>query len=273
MPNPSRKAYVDTTIIADALLKPGNPKSTAARSALKRYEQTFLPVYAIKEWKAGIVKNYAYFHEKLVQTKSLTRTIQIINSLPEQYWRYRKSTSLEALASAVHLAARTRRRDTPPAANEDRELADRYRLAIASLLIRRWRERRSLTTETIQDLDCYTESPPVLDESGVFNLSPVDCDSETECCLANDLRSKPELLRKMADAIPAASTRREDVQRRQVLRDLGRSKHFQLTPERCRALGDAVFAFFSPSDCVVLTTNLRDHLPLVTAIGKTAETP
>jgi hypothetical protein len=271
MPEP--RAYIETTIVADVLLKPGNPKCSAARLALKRYGKTFLPVYAIKEWKAGVMKHYAYFHGKLVQTKSLARTVQIISALPEQYHRYRKSTSLEALATAIHLAAQNKVPGSPFSVNEDEELADRYRLAIAGLLIRAWRKRRDLATETIQDLDCYTESPPRLNAAGVFDLSPMNCDEEKECDLAAALREHPDLLRKMAEAIPASSTRREDVKRRQVLKDLARLKHYELTPERCRMLGDAVFAFFAPPDCVVLTTNLKDLGPLAKAIGKTAVCP
>jgi hypothetical protein len=268
-----RKAYVETTIIADALLKPGNPKCTAALAALKRYDTTFLPVYAIKEWKAGVVKHFAYFHEKLVQTKSLSRTIQLIAALPDQYHHYRKNTSWEALAAAVHLGSLNKPQRAESPEDEDRELADRYRLSIASLLHRSWKKRRELTTETIQDLDCYTESPPILNASGVFDLSPINCDPEMQCALAGALRSRPDMLEKMAKAIPSASNRKEDVKRRKVLRDLVRLKNYELTRERCRDLGDAIFAFFAPSDCVVLTTNLKDHAPLAQALGKTAEAP
>jgi hypothetical protein len=270
---PLRKAFVETTIIANALLKPGNEMGRAALSALARYDETFLPVYAIKEWKAGIVKHYAYFHEKLVQTKSLSRTVQLIAALPDQFHRYRKNTSLEALAEAVKLGARRGSARTTASLTDDEELADRYRLAVASLLIRSWRKRRQITTETIQELDCYTESPPTLSDAGTFDLTPLNCDRETECSLASALKRRPDLLTKMADAIPAASMRQEDIKRRQVLRDLVRSKHFELTPERCRALGDAIFAFFAPPGCVILTTNIKDHAPLAEAVGKTAEKP
>jgi hypothetical protein len=46
-----------------------------------------------------------------------------------------------------------------------------------------------------------------------------------------------------------------------------------VTRETCRDLGDAIFAFFCPSNAVVLTTNLGDHEPLANAIGKKAEKP
>jgi hypothetical protein len=38
-------------------------------------------------------------------------------------------------------------------------------------------------------------------------------------------------------------------------------------------LGDALFAFFAPSDCEILTTNLRDHSPLAASLNKHAVLP
>jgi hypothetical protein len=38
-------------------------------------------------------------------------------------------------------------------------------------------------------------------------------------------------------------------------------------------LGDAVFALLAPHDFVILTTNLKDHEPLASALGKTAQLP
>ncbi len=52
------RAYVETTILTNVLLKPGSKKQAAARSALSRYEETLLPVYSIKEWKAGPLDHY-----------------------------------------------------------------------------------------------------------------------------------------------------------------------------------------------------------------------
>ena len=194
-------------------------------------------------------------------------SIHLVEDLDIRCRHFVQSTSLEALSTAICLAAQRRPKGTTISTDEGGELADRYPLAIASLLTRSWSERRNLTTETIQGPDCHTESAPVLKHHGVFGLSPLKCDAE-ECSLVKALCSKPESLTKMADAIPKSSIRREDVQRRQVLRDLVRSKHFQLTPERRRALGDAISAFFAHSDCDLLTTNTKDFGPLAAALGK-----
>src|ERR1700680_4855716 len=91
-------AYIETTILADLLLKPNSPKHARAKASLARYENTLLPVYSIKEWKAGPLKNFAYIHEKLVLTTSFADKIQAIAALA--HLSYLKPTSMEALAAA-----------------------------------------------------------------------------------------------------------------------------------------------------------------------------
>jgi len=212
------KAYVETTILTNLLLKPGSKKQAAAQAALSRYESSLLPVYAIKEWKAGPLDHYAYVHEKLVVTRSLADTIGAINAL-HPLNPYKKSTSLEALEAAARL-------DTAePQAGEDyrsrdEENADRYRLALASLIIRSWRRRRKVTNQTIHDLECYTEAEPTIAKDGLFDLKPQRCERDRECCLAEALKRRPDLLKALRDAIPETSTRNEDRQRRKVLKQL-----------------------------------------------------
>ena len=58
------KAFVDTTILTDSLLKDGAVAKTP-KKGLKQFEITELPVYAIKEFKSGPLKNFKWFHNKL----------------------------------------------------------------------------------------------------------------------------------------------------------------------------------------------------------------
>lgn len=266
------KAYVETTILTNILLKPGSKKEVAAKAALSRFETTLLPVYAIKEWKAGPLDHYSYLHDKLVTTRSLADSIAAINSLSPYYSPYKRNTSFEALEAAVRLdvGASVSERDGK---SRDEENADRYRLILKSLIIRSWRKRRKITTQTIQDLDCYTEAEPKIGKDGLFDLRPQQCDRERECCLADSLKAQPSLLKALRDSIPETSIRREDRQRRHVLKALIKNRKLPLDRDQCRALGDAVFSFFCPADCSILTTNLRDHKPLAESIGKKAESP
>src|SRR5437016_715638 len=263
------KAYVETTILTNVLLKPGSTKEAAAKLALGRYDETLLPVYSIKEWKAGPLDHYSYFHDKLVQTRSLAHTFAAINSLNPIKEGRRKSTSWEALEAAAHLdSVKTQKALEGPG---DEELADRYRLALSSLIIRSWQKRRKVTTNTIQDLECYTEAEPKIDKkSGFFDLTPKECSGDRHCCLWDELKldANRDLLRALRDAIPETSTRYEDRHRRKVLKQLINTPKIPLDRNECRWLGDAVFAFFCPQDAVILTTNVSDHQPLAKAIGK-----
>lgn len=71
------KAFVDTTILADALLKPGEVEQLT-KTALLRYTTTELPVYAIKEFKAGVLKNYIWFYNKLALYNGSARFFSIM---------------------------------------------------------------------------------------------------------------------------------------------------------------------------------------------------
>jgi len=64
------KAYLDTTILVDILLKNGFEPGQKAQQALEKFDKVELHGYAIKEFKAGALKNFAWMHNKLVATKS-----------------------------------------------------------------------------------------------------------------------------------------------------------------------------------------------------------
>jgi hypothetical protein len=268
------KAYVETTILTDVLLKPDSPKQVAAQQALARYDETLLPVYAVKECKAGPMDHYAYVHDKLVQTRSLRYTLSAINSLNPVKDARRQSTSREALEAAATLEptiSAPRRSD----AAIDEEIADRYRLALASLIVRSWRRRRKVTTRTIQDLECYTEAEPRIGKDGFFDLSPKLCQGDRPCCLWEELTREEnvELLVALRNSIPETSTNYEDKNRRRVLKALINTPKIPLMRDDCRWLGDAVFVFYCPADAEILTTNVNHHRPLAKAIGKRAVSP
>jgi hypothetical protein len=259
-----RKAFVDTTILAEVLLKTG-PSHEAAENALRLYDETLLPVYAIKEWKRGQFATYVYIHNLLKRTGSFSATNIALSRL---FMRPRmQSTAFEALAvTYVNL---------PSAASaqvSQDELADRFRLAFKTLIYLSWESRRSVTSDTVMDLECYVESGPRDQVNGEIDIQPRDCKGDQECCLAKQLRKDKDALIKVRDAIPL-SGRPEDSRRREALRKLAVHPNSRFERKDCRALGDAYFALFAPTNADILTTNLKDHLPLASALGKKAVSP
>jgi hypothetical protein len=270
-------AYIETTVLTDFLLKPKTPKQERAKAALARYENTLLPVYSIKEWKAGPLDYFAYLHDKLVVTQSLRDTFQALSALGRG--SYRQATSMEALAAAATTAttatvsAGTPTKKYQGLGSSDREMADSYRLALESLIIRSWRKRRRITTQIVDELSCYIEVEPRVGKDGLLDLKPQQCERDQECCLSPQLKAKPTLLAALRNAIPEHSGRAEDQKRRKALKQLIKHPKEIVNRETCRDLGDAIFAFFCPTSAVILTTNLRDHEPLAKSIGKRAEKP
>jgi hypothetical protein len=268
-------AFVDTTVLTDALLKPG-PKSDAARAALESFNHTFLPVYAIKEFKAGPLGYFRWLYNKCVIFKSFEAVINALHGISRTPRRYLTSTAIEGL----QLFASEMKSITPGRlvekygsdAEMDFVLSDRLRWSVRAQIDLAWEERRALTSEVVDELTCYTETPPYVDEKGLIVLKPTSCEPDGECALAQRLKAEPEALKKLHAAVPK-SGRAEDVKRAQVLKDLYRIHKQPLTAEKCRSLGDAVFSFFCPRGAVILTTNVRDHKPLAESLGKTAVSP
>jgi hypothetical protein len=266
------KAFLDTTILADALLKQRG-QGPAARAALTKFQETQLPVYAIKEFKAGILSYYVWFHNKVVVAPRWEDVIDAIRSLWRQ--RNRQAAGLQALSdfeSSIGKAMPARLAAKYPHSDESAIKKDEARLWLKTLIMSAWRKRRSLTTRVVAPLSCYPETDIVLSVNGTLDARPVDCPVD-DCCLREPLSRRQEDLKRMFEAIKSLPDKEETMKRRHVLKQLSRTPKRPLSPDDCRNLGDAVFALQCPADAVILTTNIVDHEPLARAVGRTAATP
>ena len=117
-------------------------------------------------------------------------------------------------------------------------------------------------------LSCYGEVDPI-ENRGIINIGEKDCVLEPTCALAQEFRKKPADVAALQAVVKMQGDSREYQRRYQALRELARTKR-PFSMDKCRSLGDAVFAFLAPEDSTILTTNLRDHQPLAAALGKTA---
>jgi hypothetical protein len=258
------KAFVDTTVLTDVLLKPG-PNRKNAKSALARYDETILPVYAIKEFKAGPLNYDIWLHNKLVSTQSLAQTFRAIASVTSGQ-PYRARTSLETLANLLDKTPNDLIRDS----KTDRDIADAYRLALAKLILQAWRKRRKITSCVDLELSCFSEASPILEaHTRMFSNRPTVCRLQTGCCLAAGYRARMDDLKNLLAAV-GDGPRREDVRRRHALHKLINTNR-TIDDRECRGMGDAFFAFHAPVDSVILTTNVKDHEPLANSLGKSVE--
>lgn len=259
------KVFVDTTILTDALLK-CNQQGEVAVQALKRCPESVLPVYAIKEFKAGPLDYFVYLHNKLYSTKSLAKTTRAIAQLIG-FQRNRAKTALDAMAD-LQLPGVQRKMT-------DEELADLYRIQLARLILSAWGKRRKITSSVTDELICYAEQGPNIEiRTGYISNSGKLCKlhGTDECCMSRDLKQRKRDLELLLEAMRGREGR-EHTRRRAVLHKLANTPKRTMTSRDCADLGDAFFALNAPMDAPILTTNLKDHGPLAAALGKSVITP
>ena len=264
------RAYLDTTILADALLKRGASRDNAL-TALKRYESIEFPVYAIKEFKAGALYGWVWLHNKLADTRSRAKTLAAIRSVMA-YRRNLPATALEALSDLglqEKTTFRALQRQYGADADPDVAEADRLRSAARVRIFLAWRNRRSLGSAVVP-LSCYSEKEPREEANGLLTCSPMGCGA-SECAMAPALKASAADLEALRDAVLKQPKKSENDRRSHALKELIRDRPF--TDSLCQALGDAVFVFFAPRESVILTSNVRDHQPLAEALGKRVEAP
>jgi hypothetical protein len=268
----SIKAFLDTTVLADALLK-GEPHRSAARAAIARYEHCALSGYAIKEFKAGPLRHYVWFHNKVVTSPTWEDAVRAIPSVRRQ--ANKMATALQALSDFSGSLSKKLPKNLA-VQYPGKSLGDIQKKEAAIWLklkiLQAWRHRQKLVSERIAPLSCYAEVDPTIDKNGLIYDKPVLCGA-ADCCLRAHFTAQPSVVEKLLLACDLLPDKPETTKRRQVLRQLYRLPKRPMAESDCRNLGDAVFAFQCPKDAVILTTNIADHAILASACGVTAVPP
>ena len=305
------KAFLDTTILADALLKSGE-RGRAASEALSHFEHCSTTQYVIKEFKAGVLYNFVWMHNVLADEPSMQAAAARLQTLSRSQSRNMLSSALEALTEAegsianvtlAEWATKYGETVTQEAARQA-ELRD----SLGLLIMKAWARKKSLLKEVTTPLECYDEVDPYFNGERI-EVDPHLCRKGASCCIAKIMRqSKEEVVRmrfaldrilgeleaeaeakakalQEAEANPGAKPAEkpkkaakpkinvgENGKRRKALRALER-KHDEISQTECRQLGDAAIVFLAPRDAPILTTNAKDHRPLADAIGKTVLIP
>lgn len=266
------KAFVDTTVLADALVHPGEA-GKKAKTALKAYDVVQVPAYAIKELKAGVLYNLSWMHNQFLAKRSFSNGMERLHAMSRTPRTYTTSTAIEAIWAATRQLTPTAEGIADkygPKAKPDSYLAEEFRIAIKLLVLRAWDRRRRLGVG-VCPLPCYEEVKPYVDRLGRLLVEPTTC--LTSCAMQGELHGRADDVKKVRDALIKAGRNRPEDNRRAKALKVVMLKRETIGNATCRALGDAVFALYAPADAVILTTNQRDHEPLAKALGKRVATP
>jgi hypothetical protein len=258
--------YLDTTVLVEALFKT-RPRRRRAREVVRTYEKSMLPVYAIKEMSLGALSNAVWLYNRLVETHSLTRTYDAIGASIKR--PNRVATAMELLHSASETMIGVDLSDARTFAQTDRLQAEMHALSLRRIIQNGWRDRRKVTTEVVDELDCFPEQAPYIDEElNIMTMGENNCPARQDCQYAPKLRRRPSELDSLIKVIKG-SDRREDIRRRKALHVLKNTPNRKFENGDCRGLGDAYFALHCPQNTTILTSNQRDHAPLAEALGRT----
>jgi hypothetical protein len=266
------KALVDTSVLTNALLKP-SLEGRAATTAIKSFAESQLPQYAIKEFKAGPLRSYVWFHNKVISCANWEDAVNAISVI----WRHhnRQSTALRALAdfqsSICKQMPANLLEQYPNQTLGEIQRAEAI-LWLKTVVFRAWRNREKLTTRVVSRLSCYKDYDPQVESNGRIDDRPVVCGVD-DCCLRASFRDRAAELDALISACDQLPKKPETDKRRQALRQLRRFPDRPFEEKHCRALGDAVFALQCPKKAVIITTNLVDHGPLALAVGVSAISP
>lgn len=256
---------LDTTVLIEALFKTSR-RRRKARAAVQGFAKSLLPVYAIKEMSAGALSYAVWLYNRLSETRSMQRTYDAVVSNIKS--PNRVTTSLELFQAASEAFSGADFADARTPAQMDRILAEMNALSLRRIIVNGWRSRRKVTTEVIQELDCFPENAPYIDEElRIMRMGKSGCPSNKDCHYASKLRKRPDDL-DLLQHVLKGSTRPEDIRRRKALNVLLRTPKKKFENDNCRGLGDAYFALNCPKNATILTSNQRDHAPLATALGK-----
>ncbi len=267
------RAYVDTTILVNVLLKRGVAQERCL-AALRRFDLAEVPTFALKEMKAGPLYAWAWLHNKCVACQSYSKVHGALSAMARSRRRNLPLTALEAWEEMVRKHTATLGQLTKQYgkdASEDTVNCDRLRLGLRRRISTAWRSRNT-TLPVIHPLECYDDSDLVF-RSGIIDCRPMECSPTPNCTLALRMSSELDKVSRLRAAIEGAPSKPENARRLKVLRHISRTPKRPITDGMCRSLGDAIFAFFAPPGSVILTTNIIDHKPLAEALGKTSESP
>lgn len=261
----SDHCYLDTTVLVEALLK-DLKRRRKARSAIRQFDRSSLPVYAIKEFKAGPLYNYVLVHNKLAETKSYAKTMNWLGRNRRKMNRL--LTGIEAITTGESVVVGTQLAEAKTPAETDGLRAEIVRLELRRLIQKAWADRRKITQAVIQELDCFQEDAPYYDdETGMLFNPNRECPKGQDCAYAPDLRSRQSDLETLLTVI-SGSDRPEDTRRRKALHTLKNTPRRMFENDECRGLGDAYFALHCPEDATILTSNVKDHKPLAKSLGR-----
>ncbi len=266
--------FLDTTIVVNIAdkIEPGHQKG---QTFINANQPAKMPYYALRELLAGYVQILCDTHNVIQASENAGEALTaLVNRHPAQ--GRKKEAMIQILAQL--LKSSFENGPTGPRNEINRELLGE----VARRANNVWRRARKINAVNIvQPLACFNDGKITFGPSGELRgpNNSFNCIKTQRCAAAGYLYEDKNALSKMIEALhpnkldPSIANKNENSQRKKALKELQSNGPKAFDKRRCRALGDAYFAAMCPSGSVVITSNIKDHLPLCVALGKKAIEP
>lgn len=272
-----KKAFVDTTILCNALELSGGRRAQSAVAALREYSSTETPYYALRELRAGPLSSWILAHNVLTAENSIEDAVERLGRMSAFRPRQGAVTSLSIITGLLGVLDKQRQAAGAGTIQDfDPKTALEDYLAIQ--ILKAWKKRRSITTKVVQPLACFVDSELKLEDRLLKFDGGAECAKGAACGAALELKKRSpvvtQLLKKVFSPPPKGNVeKREKTRRRQALKEVLAKAPADFPRKDCRALGDAYFCVMAPDDSEILTTNASDFEEMADELGKALKIP
>lgn len=273
------KAFVDTTVLCDALGLSSPQKAQVALTALAKYAHSETPVYGLKELRSGPFASWMLTYNVLVVSKTIDEANDRLNRQTAFRPRQASVASRALIAGLMAVVQSLKAMDKGHVNFDEKAALENYLL---TQILTSWQKRRSIVNRVVQPLTCFVDDELELVNKQVrFVGARTGCITGVSCGAAIELRKQATQIDKLLVALrppkkkkPEEGKEKHETSRRRVaLKEVLARLPNEFPRKDCRALGDAYFCIMAPVDCEILTTNVSDFEPMAAALGKKLKTP
>ena len=272
-------AFVDTTVLCNALELSGQKKATEAKAALSRYTRTESPVYSLKELRAGPLSSWILAHNIVAAESTIEDAVARLGKA-SAFKPRQGSVSSFAIISGLIDAIHQMNSGSKPAGEPEFDAKLDLENHLAIRILKAWKKRRTVVTKIVQPLACFVDGELELVDRQLKFEGGAECSKRASCGAALELKKRSSIVTQLLKSVfpppPKGQTskeKHEKTRRRQALKEVLANAAADFPRKDCRALGDAYFCVMSPDGSDILTTNFSDFDEMAKELGKPLAAP
>lgn len=259
----SGEIFLDTSVaIARVVHGPDMKRRITAR--LSEYNAKVISLVVRQEFKRRLLKEAQYLLSQLNDKGSYQRVLRHVTSVLGSWKDRKRNICLETLVLIYE--------DKHGKALSDKELTERAKRTLRSLIRTGLNDLRSIAENEVQDSDCACAQCPIVEKTKYkkFDFGPDECNkAQSACGIPEFLKSNEPELREIAAHLDKLSVKTEELKRASsfidhVIPDFDRA----LLQNPCLTVGDLIIALESKGIKTFYTLNHKESIHLARVLNQ-----